>query len=65
VTGSKPSGTSTSSARSRKNDVSDRLLARTSVMATPSNAVNAASRASSDSIDGVPLRIRSMPGAGW
>ena len=64
MTASKPSGASTSSASSRNNDVSDRLLARTSLIDSPSNAVSAASSASSDSIGGVPLRIRSMPGAG-
>ena len=37
--------------------------ARTSSMSTPSNACSAASSASSDSIGGVPMRARAMPGA--
>ena len=46
------------------NLVSDRLLARTAAMSTPSKADSAASIASSDSIGGVPQRKLSMPGPG-
>ena len=49
---------------SRKNRVRDEDRARTSSIATSSNACRAASSASRDSSGGVPIRARSIPGAG-